>query len=76
MTILQFSANMGATLSADLATLFDVGGIAGAVIAGVISDKSEMPATTCAGMLVLAPPMVCHAINTMFFVTTTLYFSF
>ncbi|KAJ8967021.1 hypothetical protein NQ314_003138 [Rhamnusium bicolor] len=37
------STTMGATLSADMSTLFDVGGIAGAIIAGVLSDKSEMP---------------------------------
>ncbi|XP_030754995.1 glucose-6-phosphate exchanger SLC37A2 isoform X2 [Sitophilus oryzae] len=52
------STTMGATLSADLSTLFDVGGIAGAVIAGVMSDKSEMPATTCVAMLSLAGPMM------------------
>lgn len=49
---------MGASLSADMATLFDVGGIVGAVIAGIMSDKSDMPASTCAVMLVLAAPMV------------------
>lgn len=54
----KFLATMGATLSADLSTLFDVGGIVGAIVAGVISDKSEMPATTCVGMLFLSAPMV------------------
>lgn len=49
---------MGATLSADMSVLFDVGGIAGAIIAGVISDKYEMPATTCVCMLLLSAPMV------------------
>ncbi|CAG9861625.1 unnamed protein product [Phyllotreta striolata] len=49
---------MSATLSADLSTLFDVGGIAGAIIAGYVSDKSEMPATTCSVMLILAAPMM------------------
>ncbi|KAJ8980374.1 hypothetical protein NQ317_009368 [Molorchus minor] len=52
------STTMSATLSADLSTLFDVGGIAGAIIAGILSDKSEMPATTCSVMLVLAAPMM------------------
>lgn len=52
------STTMGATLSADLSTLFDVGGIVGAIVAGVISDKSEMPATTCVGMLFLSAPMM------------------
>ncbi|XP_023015190.1 major Facilitator Superfamily Transporter 16 isoform X5 [Leptinotarsa decemlineata] len=52
------STTMGATLSADMSTLFDVGGIAGAIIAGVITDKSDMPASTCAFMLILAAPMM------------------
>nr|CAH7766966.1 unnamed protein product [Callosobruchus chinensis] len=52
------STTMGATLSADMSTLFDVGGIVGAIIAGVFSDKSDMPATTCAVMLILAAPMM------------------
>ncbi|XP_063907193.1 glucose-6-phosphate exchanger SLC37A2 isoform X2 [Zophobas morio] len=49
---------MGATLSADLSTLFDVGGIIGAIAAGVISDHSGMSATTCVGMLAVAAPMM------------------
>lgn len=44
--------------SADLSTLFDVGGIAGAIAAGVLSDWSGMSAVTCAVMLVLAIPAV------------------
>ncbi|CAG9815143.1 unnamed protein product [Phaedon cochleariae] len=52
------STTMGATLSADMSTLFDVGGIAGAVIAGVLCDKTEMPASTCALMLILAAPLM------------------
>lgn len=52
------STTMGATLSADLSTLFDVGGIFGAIIAGVISDRSGMSATTCGGMLIIAAPMM------------------
>lgn len=51
-------ASMGATLSADLSVLFDVGGIIGAIVAGVISDHTGMSATTCVGMLTLAGPMV------------------
>ncbi|XP_057331397.1 glucose-6-phosphate exchanger SLC37A2 isoform X1 [Microplitis mediator] len=47
-----------ATLSADLSTLFDVGGIAGAIAAGVLSDYSGMSAMTCASMLALAIPML------------------
>lgn len=49
---------MGATFSADLSVLFDVGGIIGAIVAGVISDHTGMSATTCIGMLTLAGPMV------------------
>ncbi|XP_076256411.1 major facilitator superfamily transporter 16 isoform X2 [Rhynchophorus ferrugineus] len=52
------STTIGAEYSADLSTLFDVGGIAGAIIAGVLSDKTEMPASTCVGMLFLAGPMI------------------
>jgi len=46
------------TESAQLSTLFDVGGIVGAIVAGGISDYSGMSATTCAGMLLLAIPVV------------------
>lgn len=53
-----FLATLGATLSADVSTLFDVGGILGAIAAGVISDYTEMSACTCAGMLIVATPMV------------------
>lgn len=49
---------MGASYSADLSALFDVGGIVGAIAAGAISDYSNMSATTCVGMLVVAIPMV------------------
>ncbi|KAF5281308.1 hypothetical protein FQR65_LT14769 [Abscondita terminalis] len=52
------STTMGATYSADLSVLFDVGGIIGAIAAGAISDYSNMSATTCAGMLTFAIPMV------------------
>lgn len=54
-----FLATYSATLSADLSTLFDVGGIAGAIAAGILSDYSGMSAVTCSGMLFLAVPMVC-----------------
>uniref|UniRef100_A0A672I5Y0 Major facilitator superfamily (MFS) profile domain-containing protein n=1 Tax=Salarias fasciatus TaxID=181472 RepID=A0A672I5Y0_SALFA len=42
----------------DLSTLFDVGGIVGGVLAGVISDKLGKRASTCAVMLLLAAPTV------------------
>lgn len=56
--LIKILATLGATLSADVSTLFDVGGIIGAIAAGVISDYTEMSATTCAGMLIIAIPMV------------------
>jgi len=45
-------------MSADLSTLFDVGGIIGAIAAGVLSDYSGMSALTCAVMFGLAFPVV------------------
>ncbi|XP_044738195.1 glucose-6-phosphate exchanger SLC37A2 [Chrysoperla carnea] len=55
---IEFSSKMSAVNSAHLSTMFDVGGIAGAIIAGVVSDYSGMSATTCAGMLFAAVPMM------------------
>ncbi|XP_041067902.1 glucose-6-phosphate exchanger SLC37A1 isoform X1 [Carcharodon carcharias] len=40
----------------DLSTLFDVGGIIGGILAGVISDHTKKRATTCGVMLLLAAP--------------------
>lgn len=42
--------------SAYLSVPFDLGGILGAIIAGYISDKTKMSATTCTVMLILAIP--------------------
>lgn len=47
-------------MSADISTLFDVGGIAGAIAAGVLSDYSGMSAVTCAIMFILTIPMVSN----------------
>ncbi|XP_071528540.1 LOW QUALITY PROTEIN: glucose-6-phosphate exchanger SLC37A2-like [Panulirus ornatus] len=44
--------------SADLSTFFDVGGIIGGILAGMISDYSGMSASTCSVMLVIAIPMM------------------
>ncbi|XP_071441934.1 glucose-6-phosphate exchanger SLC37A2 isoform X2 [Hetaerina americana] len=52
------STTMGAALSADLSTLFDVGGIVGGIAAGIVSDYSGMSAITCAAMLAAAIPML------------------
>jgi len=60
--ITHLSINVTASLSprqsADLSTLFDVGGIVGGIMAGVISDYSGMSATTCSGMFILTVPML------------------
>lgn len=50
------AARLDAKKAGDLSTLFDVGGIVGGVLAGVISDKLGKRATTCAVMLLLAAP--------------------
>ncbi|XP_063804816.1 glucose-6-phosphate exchanger SLC37A1-like [Pseudophryne corroboree] len=48
--------HMDARHAGDLSTLFDVGGIIGGILAGVISDKSHKRATTCGMMLFCAAP--------------------
>ncbi|XP_072762406.1 glucose-6-phosphate exchanger SLC37A2 isoform X2 [Anoplolepis gracilipes] len=53
---IEASTRYGATTSAKLSILFDVGGIAGAIAAGVLSDFSGMSALTCAVMLAVACP--------------------
>ncbi|XP_053184856.1 glucose-6-phosphate exchanger SLC37A1 [Scomber japonicus] len=50
------AAHLDAKRAGDLSTLFDVGGIVGGILAGVISDKSGKRASTCAVMLLLAAP--------------------
>lgn len=55
---ISITASFTPTQSGNLSTLFDVGGIIGGIVAGVISDYSGMSATTCAGMLTVAIPMV------------------
>lgn len=52
------TSNFDASISADMSTLFDVGGIVGGVVAGVISDRAGGRATTCFFMLLLASPML------------------
>ena len=56
--VLQKGLNLGAKSSADLSTLFDVGGIIGGILAGIISDVTGMSALTCAGSFLLSFPMV------------------
>ncbi|XP_042199891.1 glucose-6-phosphate exchanger SLC37A2 isoform X2 [Callorhinchus milii] len=42
----------------DISTLFDVGGIIGGILAGVVSDYTGGRATTCYVMLITAAPML------------------
>ncbi|MBN3321605.1 G6PT2 protein, partial [Atractosteus spatula] len=50
------AAHLDARRAGDLSTLFDVGGIFGGILAGVISDSLGRRATTCAVMFLLAAP--------------------
>uniref|UniRef100_A0A672HK57 Glucose-6-phosphate exchanger SLC37A2 n=1 Tax=Salarias fasciatus TaxID=181472 RepID=A0A672HK57_SALFA len=51
-------AHFDAKEAGDMSTLFDVGGILGGVIAGLISDYTGGRATTCCVMLIFAAPML------------------
>ncbi|XP_007950301.1 glucose-6-phosphate exchanger SLC37A2 [Orycteropus afer afer] len=51
-------AHFNAKESGDLSTLFDVGGIMGGIMAGLVSDYTNGRATTCCVMLILAAPMM------------------
>uniref|UniRef100_A0A8C8YLG3 Glucose-6-phosphate exchanger SLC37A2 n=1 Tax=Prolemur simus TaxID=1328070 RepID=A0A8C8YLG3_PROSS len=51
-------AHFSAKEAGDLSTLFDVGGIIGGIVAGLISDRTDGRATTCCIMLILAAPMM------------------
>lgn len=55
---IESSTTLGASGSADLSTVFDIGGIIGAITAGMISDYTGMSATTCAMMSFLACPVL------------------
>uniref|UniRef100_A0A8C3B7V8 Solute carrier family 37 member 1 n=1 Tax=Cairina moschata TaxID=8855 RepID=A0A8C3B7V8_CAIMO len=48
--------HLDAKRAGDLSTLFDVGGIFGGILAGLISDRLEKRASTCGMMLLLAAP--------------------
>uniref|UniRef100_A0A3Q4BIB8 Glucose-6-phosphate exchanger SLC37A2 n=1 Tax=Mola mola TaxID=94237 RepID=A0A3Q4BIB8_MOLML len=51
-------AHFEAKEAGDLSTLFDVGGIVGGILAGLVSDYTGGRATTCCVMLLFAAPMV------------------
>uniref|UniRef100_A0A672V6L7 Solute carrier family 37 member 1 n=1 Tax=Strigops habroptila TaxID=2489341 RepID=A0A672V6L7_STRHB len=48
--------HLDAKRAGDLSTLFDVGGIFGGILAGLISDRLEKRASTCGMMLLFAAP--------------------
>uniref|UniRef100_A0A4W6DH94 Glucose-6-phosphate exchanger SLC37A2 n=1 Tax=Lates calcarifer TaxID=8187 RepID=A0A4W6DH94_LATCA len=51
-------AHFEAKEAGDMSTLFDVGGIVGGIMAGLVSDYTGGRATTCCVMLIVAAPMV------------------
>lgn len=51
-------AHLNPKAAGDLSTLFDVGGIIGGILAGIISDYTGGRATTCWVMLIVAAPML------------------
>ncbi|CAL4174568.1 unnamed protein product, partial [Meganyctiphanes norvegica] len=53
---IKHSTDLDPADSAYLSTMFDFGGIAGGIAAGVLSDRSGMPAITCATLLILSIP--------------------
>ncbi|XP_063836434.1 glucose-6-phosphate exchanger SLC37A2 [Ostrinia nubilalis] len=53
---IKSSTHLTPKQSADLSTVFDVGGIVGAITAGLLADRSRSPATVCAGFYVLCAP--------------------
>jgi len=55
---IKTSTSLTPSESADLSTVFDIGGIVGGIAAGIVSDYSGKSATTCALMLVVAVPVL------------------
>ncbi|XP_072342850.1 glucose-6-phosphate exchanger SLC37A2 isoform X3 [Scyliorhinus torazame] len=51
-------AHLNPKAAGDISTLFDVGGIIGGILAGIISDYTGGRATTCWVMLIAAAPML------------------
>ncbi|XP_037604639.1 glucose-6-phosphate exchanger SLC37A2 [Sebastes umbrosus] len=51
-------AHFEAKEAGDMSTLFDVGGIIGGIMAGLVSDYTGGRATTCCVMLITAAPML------------------
>lgn len=55
---IQSSTSMGPQWSANISTIFDFGGIAGAILAGFVSDYTGMSAVTCTVMLFITAPLL------------------
>jgi len=55
---IKSSTTLSESQSANLSTIFDVGGILGGIFAGLISDYSGMNACTCAVMLIISIPLL------------------
>ncbi len=55
--------HVDAETAANLSTLFDIGGIVGGILAGLATDFTGKPATTCAVMLITAIPSVSPLIS-------------
>lgn len=53
-----FTAHLTPKQSGDLSTVFDVGGVCGAILAGLLADCSGCPALVCAGFYTLCAPAV------------------
>lgn len=64
--------HLDAKKAGDLSTLFDVGGIFGGILAGIISDRLKKRASTCGIMLLIAAPTlyIFSAISKMGFEAT------
>lgn len=62
LILLCLLADLGPEKSAKLSTVFDYGGIIGAIAAGVLSDYTKKPASTCAGLLIFSIPTVSEFI--------------
>lgn len=55
---ISYKTSYDAEVAGDLSTLFDVGGIMGGIVAGLISDFTRGRASVCCVMLALGAPMM------------------
>lgn len=71
---LKEANGFGPTLSADISAIFDVGGILGGIMAGLITDRVHCSALICGIMIALGMPAVssvkesltvCHCMSLM-----------